>query len=118
MWQPSPRAEARRELRGLVSHARHAAQTDPAPGEVSVYAVDPADWVPQGDHVILRSYLDVVMQGFLHVFGSDGAAQFVRTTDGWDIPIRDDRAAPIYPRAQVLTAEETALVDALLREMR
>jgi hypothetical protein len=26
LWAPSPRLEARHELRGLVSHARHAAQ--------------------------------------------------------------------------------------------
>ena len=60
---------------------------------------------------ILRSYLDVVVQGYLHQFGRDGVTRFFATTSGWDTPIVDDRADPIYPRAQVLTPDETALVD-------
>ncbi|MEL7097261.1 MAG: gamma-glutamylcyclotransferase family protein [Pseudomonadota bacterium] len=84
------------------------------PGPVSVYAVDPEDMVPQGNHKILLSYLDVVVQGFLREFGTDGAERFFDTTTGWDIPVHNDRAAPIYPRAQTLTAEETRLVDTLL----
>lgn len=63
------------------------------------------------DGVILQSYLDVVVQGYLHQFGEAGVAAFFATTAGWDIPIRNDRDDPRYPRAQVLTPEETALVD-------
>ncbi|MFV1494944.1 gamma-glutamylcyclotransferase family protein [Phaeobacter sp. JH20_02] len=62
-------------------------------------------------HPILLSYLDVVIQGYLDVFGADGVAAFVRTTDGWDAPILNDRSAPRYPRAQRLTVEELDLVD-------
>ena len=62
-------------------------------------------------HPILRSYLDTVVQGYLAEFGRDGVARFFDTTSGWDAPIRDDRAAPLYPRAQQVTPEETALVD-------
>ena len=51
------------------------------------------------------------MQGYLRVHGEEGVGQFFDTTDGWDMPILDDRAAPLYPRHQVLTAAETALVD-------
>ena len=85
-----------------------------SPGPVSIYAVDKADLVPQGAHAILLSYLDVVVQGFVREFGEAGAHRFFETTSGWDIPVRNDRAAPIYPRAQSLTAQETALVDDLL----
>ena len=60
---------------------------------------------------ILLSYLDVVVQGYLAEFGEAGVARFFETTEGWDAPIRDDRDAPAYPRAQRLTPAETALVD-------
>jgi hypothetical protein len=62
-------------------------------------------------HPILRSYLDTVAQGYLVEFGPAGLRRLFETTDGWDAPIRDDRAAPLYPRAMALTPAETALVD-------
>ena len=87
----------------------------PLPDGVRIYHI------PDGHHgpatearPILLSYLDVVVQGFLAEFGEAGVARFFDTTDGWDAPIRDDRAVPIYPRAQTLTAAERALVDAHL----
>ena len=66
---------------------------------------------PDRAHPILRSYLDVVVQGYLIEFGEDGVDRFFATTSGWDAPIRDDRTDPAYPRAQKLTPGETALVD-------
>ena len=77
----------------------------------AVYQVKPAHLSDAQDHPILRSYLDVVVQGYLQVHGEAGVAQFFDTTDGWDMPVFDDRTAPLYPRHQVLTAAETALVD-------
>lgn len=64
-----------------------------------------------GDHVMLLSYIDVVIQGYLREFGSDGAARFFATTHGWDMPVCDDRADPIYPRHQPLTDDERRFVD-------
>ena len=63
---------------------------------------------------ILLSYLDVVVQGYLREFGEAGAERFFETTQGWEAPVLDDRAAPRYPRAQTLTARERGLVDAAL----
>ncbi|MCA2012429.1 gamma-glutamylcyclotransferase [Cereibacter sphaeroides] len=84
-----------------------------------VYAVPVRTMVIQDDPApILMSYLDVVIQGYLREFGEQGAHDFFATTDGWDTPVLDDRAAPRYPRAQVLTPEETAFVDAKLAEYR
>ncbi|MEY8843070.1 gamma-glutamylcyclotransferase, partial [Cribrihabitans sp. XS_ASV171] len=60
---------------------------------------------------ILLSYLDVVVQGYLRVFGVDGADRFFATTDGWESPILDDRAEPRYPRHRRLKDEERAFVD-------
>lgn len=66
---------------------------------------------------VLLSYVDVVVQGYLREFGADGVARFFETTDGWDAPMKNDRAAPLYPRHQRLTAEETALVDEWLARL-
>lgn len=80
--------------------------------EIAVYAV------PESRHTsdrtlypILMSYLDVVVQGYLREFGEGGADRFFATTDGWDAPILNDRAAPRYPRNQQLNAAETRFVD-------
>jgi hypothetical protein len=79
--------------------------------EIAHYAVPPEETGVAGDHKILLSYLDVVVQGFLHEFGEDGVQGFFDTTSGWETPVLNDRAAPQYPRHQVLSTVETALVD-------
>jgi len=89
------------------------------PLAAQVYAVPVRNMVTQEDPApILLSYLDVVLQGYLREFGEQGGHAFFATTDGWDTPVLDDRAEPRYPRHQVLTAEETAFVDARLLEYR
>ncbi len=95
----------RRDATDAVTHSAVEAES------IAVYAIDPRDMRREGEHHILLSYLDVVVQGFLTEFGEDGVAEFFATTSGWDTPVLDDRAKPQYPRAQVLTASETALVD-------
>ncbi len=85
---------------------------EPLPEGPSIYHIPEGHHAPPDAlHPILLSYLDVVVQGYLTEFGEAGVARFFETTDGWDAPVRDDRAAPIYPRAQRLTHEERALVD-------
>ncbi|UWQ82872.1 gamma-glutamylcyclotransferase family protein [Leisingera caerulea] len=83
--------------------------------EISVYAVaaDKQNGVTE-QHPILLSYLDVVLQGYLQVFGEAGVQDFIATTDGWDAPLLDDRAAPRYPRHQRLSRAERALFDDLI----
>ena len=85
---------------------------------IAAYRVPQANQRRDGDHRILLSYLDVVVQGFLREFGEAGAEHFFTTTDGWDTPVLDDRAAPLYPRAQTLTAAERRLTDHLLAQMQ
>jgi len=93
-------------------------QSDQAELPVSLYAVDPAHRHGEGEKgPILLSYVDVVVQGYLRVFGEDGAKGFFGTTHHWDIPILDDRAAPVYPRHQKLTASETETVNAALERL-
>ncbi|SER74677.1 ChaC-like protein [Tranquillimonas rosea] len=84
--------------------------------DVRVYTIPKGKHrVPDDTCPILLSYLDVVVQGYLTEFGESGVEAFFATTDGWDTPIRDDRHAPLYPRAQVLEPRERAMVDAHLR---
>jgi len=99
-----------------ATQAIHHGLTNPA--EIAVYAV-PTDRqsAPDIRHPVLLSYIDVVVQGYAQVFGLDGVADFFATTDGWDAPIVNDRAAPQYPRHQRLSAEETALVDHHLAQL-
>ncbi|MGJ8546442.1 MAG: gamma-glutamylcyclotransferase family protein [Sulfitobacter sp.] len=82
------------------------------PPQIAHYVVPEEVRLAQGPQVILLSYLDVVVQGYLREFGAQGVADFFATTDGWaTTPIRNDRKAPAYPRHQSLSAQETALVD-------
>jgi len=83
------------------------------PAQTVVYSVPHHSKTNLSDHSIWLSYLDVVLQGYLHVFGPDGPTHFMDTTDGWDIGITNDRATPRYSRAQSLTADETAMVNGL-----
>jgi hypothetical protein len=64
--------------------------------------------------MILRSYLDAVLQGFLVEHGEAGVRRFIAETEGFGTPIHDDRNAPVYPRAVALAAHEAALFAALL----
>jgi hypothetical protein len=64
--------------------------------------------------MILQSYLDAVLQGFLAVHGEAGVRRFIEETEGFDTPLHPDRLTPAYPRAVLLSEEEQALFDALL----
>lgn len=64
---------------------------------------------------ICLSYIDCVLQGVLHHFGEEGLANFFQTTDGWHVPILNDRDQPIYPRAIELNHVEVELIDAKLK---
>ena len=87
--------------------------------EVQVYSIAPGRYKrPDTRHPVLLSYVDVVVQGFLREYGEAGVARFFDTTEGWEAPILNDRAEPIYGRAQRLERHETALVDHHLARVR
>ena len=96
-----------------ISHAVTAAQATTV-----IYHVSPTHIAPDGAHPILMSYLDVVVQGFLQLYGHDGVRHFFDTTDGWHLPVLDDRAAPLYPRHRRLDYAERRLVDTNLAAAR
>ena len=85
---------------------------------VQIYQADPTHVDPTAyDKPILLSYIDCVVQGFLEHFDEDGVAAFFDTTAGWERSIKDDRTAPIYPRAQVLSDAQTKLIDRHLAKL-
>ena len=104
------RAYARHPL-ALVEHEH------PFALRAMIYKVEPHHVSTAAAHPILLSYLDTVIQGYLAEFGTDGAERFFATTSGWEVGVLDDRAAPVYPRAQVTTARERETVDAALRDL-
>ncbi|WP_422826500.1 gamma-glutamylcyclotransferase family protein [Thalassococcus sp. BH17M4-6] len=96
-----------------VDHPLPADSTD-----IAIYAIPPDRLNrPDADHPVLLSYIDVVLQGYLAVWGRDGADRFLATTDGWEAPILDDRHQPRYPRAQTLSGADRAYVDAALARL-
>ena len=82
---------------------------------VHVSPVRPASQKPMA---ILRSYLDVVMQGYYREYGEGGLEMLMQTTNGFDLPISEDRHSPIYPRHQPISKQETAIFDEVLANQR
>ena len=99
-------AYSRTDVTGTVSHALE------RPIEIKVFAIPQGlHEKPSGDHVILLSYIDVVVQGYLQEFGEAGVQDFFETTDGWEARIINDRATPRYPRHRPLAPDQIALTD-------
>ena len=94
--------------RQMATDLRHDLGMD---ADVAIYAIPPARDAEDTPCPILLSYLDVVVKGFADQFGPDGVARFMQSTDGWHLPVADDRAAPLYSRAQDVGADITALTD-------
>ena len=66
---------------------------------------------PSRQYPVVLSYIDVVIEGYLNEYGEDGVDRFFRTTDGWEAPIFDDRAAPAYARHRDVGPRVRHLVD-------
>lgn len=76
----------------------------------ALFQVEPGHLAQTGPQPILLSYIDVVVQGYLRVFGEDGVGHFFDTTGDWQ-PILNDRSAPRYSRHVPITKNEQDLVD-------
>lgn len=113
-WTALDAREAAYARRDVTDKVHHPSRRAP----VAVYEVQDNLLSDRTDHPILQSYLDVVVQGYLRVFGLEGANAFFDSTAGWDTPILDDRATPIYPRAQRLTDDERDFIDDALTRLR
>lgn len=84
-------------------------------GQIYIYEARPPAR-PQHLHSILQSYLDAVLQGFLHEYGEAEVRRFVTDTHAFDTPILRDRHQPLYPRPVQLEAAQRAFIDATLAE--
>lgn len=62
-------------------------------------------------HYILQSYLDAVLQGYLHQYGEEGVHNFMKRTARFDTALFTDRAVPRYPRDVILSDSEQTLFD-------
>jgi len=113
-----PALDAREAAYTRVCAADRIAHGLPGTPQIALYTIaEGAHGRPAQSHPVLLSYLDVVVQGYLQEFGEAGARAFFDTTDGWDTPIMDDRAAPVYPRHCALSTPERAFVDAHLTRL-
>ena len=65
---------------------------------------------------IWRSYLDCVLAGYLGLKGRQSGEDFITSTQGWGVPILDDRPRPRYPRAVVITSAQLHEIDDILGE--
>ena len=54
--------------------------------------------INEAEPVIIKSYLYVILYGYLQTFGEHGVKHFLQTTDNWNFPIMDDIENPVYPR--------------------
>lgn len=70
-----------------------------------------------GRHHVLQSYLDAVLQGYLHHYGENGAHHFLESTAWLDTPVVRDRANPLYPRAVELEPNEKAFIDQVTADL-
>jgi len=108
-WEVLDRREAAYDRVAAAHQVSHPLAHAP---DIAVYAIpDGKHQQPSREGPVLLSYLDVVVQGYLREFGEAGVARFFNTTEGWDAPILDDRADPIYPRHQRLRSDEQTLVN-------
>jgi hypothetical protein len=65
---------------------------------------------------IWRSYLECVLAGYYDLGGVAAVREFLATTRGWGVPILDDRNAPKYMRAVMLSDETRRRLDELIHE--
>jgi hypothetical protein len=61
--------------------------------------------------MLLQSYLDAVLAGFLAEYGQAGLDRFFASTTGFARPLIEDRHSPRYPRAIRLAPEIAAEFD-------
>jgi cation transport regulator ChaC len=101
----------------IEHHHEHEAQS-PLPGPVQIYVGrERGEGAPgSGRGMLLQSYVDAVMAGFLREFGEAGVTGFLSTTEGFEREMIADRANPRYPRAVAVPDATSRWFDELLAE--
>ena len=83
-----------------------------SPAQVQMY-VHASGQFAQPQKPILYSYLETVLFGFYQIYGESGIDNFLDSTTAWTA-IKDDRAAPIYPRHVPPTGPASGIVEAAI----
>jgi len=92
------------------------ARQQPGPEDLFLFKAAPGHRRWGSDtHPILQSYLDCVLAGFFRTWGEAGIDHFLKTTDGWHVPVLQDRNRPHYPRRVDLDPELADLIDGKLK---
>ncbi len=91
------------------------ARNEPGPVELFLFkaAPDHLRWGTE-TYPILQSYLDCVLAGYFRIWDEEGIDHFLETTEGWHVPVLNDRANPHYPRKIDLDRELADLIDSKL----
>ncbi|MCX2723227.1 gamma-glutamylcyclotransferase family protein [Roseibium salinum] len=94
------------------------ARKSPGPEDMFLFRAAPEHqrWGTDA-YPILQSYLDCVLAGFFRFWGEEGIDHFIATTDGWHVPILNDRANPHYPRKIILDPPLQDLIDRKLKTL-
>lgn len=86
----------------------------PIDAPVFLYQASPDAVEITDEKPILQTYLDCVFQGYEAHFGAASIEAFIKTTNGWERGIHNDRADPIYPRAVPVDALDCVRFDQIL----
>ncbi|MEP3049340.1 MAG: gamma-glutamylcyclotransferase family protein [Roseibium sp.] len=111
--------ESSYEQVGAIAAAfRCEAEQKPGPRDLFLFRAAPAHqkWGCE-NHPILNSYLDCVLAGYHSIWGEAGIDHFLETTEGWHVPVLQDREKPVYPRAVHLDKDLRCLIDKKLEPM-
>lgn len=111
--------ENRYEKVGAIASAfRCEAEQKPGPDGLFLFRATPENrrW-GCARHPILQSYLDCVLTGYDRIWGAGGIDHFLATTDGWHVPVLQDRDKPLYPRAVRLDREVRRRIDERLEPL-
>ncbi|MBI4550673.1 MAG: hypothetical protein HY710_00250 [Candidatus Latescibacteria bacterium] len=65
---------------------------------------------------IWRSYLDGVLAGYLDLGGREAADNFITSTEGWNVPILDDRDSPRYALAVAIPETTQHEIDQVIEQ--
>jgi hypothetical protein len=93
---------------------------DDLPEKLYIYKSRPAHYRPgDTDFRIWYSYVETVLHGFLSVFKTEGVDAFIRSTDGWTVPVIDDRDNPQYRRspAKLISVEDKLYIEQTIRRI-
>jgi hypothetical protein len=88
------------------------------PDRLYIYTSGPESYrIGDFQYPIWLSYAEVVLYGYLRMFGQPGLDRFIQSTEAWSAPIIDDRKNPKYPRFTKISDEDRKLIETRLHNI-